>query len=498
MIKFNGSLALVVCLLISPALAQQVRVRGQLTELEESYVSGLGQSYGDPERSRAADWTLANGVVYAEGVQVRFSGFQIDRMRFNTAEEAAQFAADLPASDFVEVRGNQVLRVFGPRRPDDAELTQAWNGLPSPQSAPRDTQSAPRETQSAPREAQPHQNGAVQLLRHHLLEEELPASAPSADPEGEPADEEPAANPLADLDPADAIAAARAEPAVDEILGEHMSDRAQAAFDAMTPEEQDAFAGLLAQHSDPAEQAYLLRALAAGNELADLEWFSDEIQGRGGQWLDDNARLVGGSALTQQFGHSCVPTTAQALRGELDPIYALRMRLDGDVHSVDPSNPYAHNLETAVEQQTLLFREGGLPVARDQSGGLGTPWAGYEGLADEVGSAIGVDYELVRTAGKDNALAAEILDANLEAGVPTPLGIFGPSSAHAVLAVDRRELGNGGVEYQIYDPWYGTLTWVDRADVIADTINVGTGQPDVGYVMRYRETGPDGEWDAGE
>ena len=130
-------------------------------------------------------------------------------------------------------------------------------------------------------------------------------------------------------------------------------------------------------------------------------------------------------------------------------------------------------------------------MARDQRGGAGVSWDSSEALVDEVGRSLaGIDYELVQTSGDANALAGEILDENLLRGIPTPLGIQSPNSSHAVLAVDRRELSDGTVEYQIYEPWYGTLTWVSRADVVADTIDVGTNQPQVGYVMRYRETGP--------
>ena len=79
----------------------------------------------------------------------------------------------------------------------------------------------------------------------------------------------------------------------------------------------------------------------------------------------------------------------------------------------------------------------------------------------------------------------EILDANLRRGIPTPIAIFAPGSGHAVLAVDRRENADGRVDYQVYDPWYGTLTWVSRDDVNANSVDVGTGQPRVGYVYEF-------------
>lgn len=473
------ALALVFCLLISPLAAQEVRTGGTLTEPEQGYVERLTETYGPSERSRAANWTLADGTSYAQGVQVRFPQFQIDRMRFNTAEEAREYAASLPSSDFVEVRDNQVLRAFGPGRPADAELRRGWEGLPSQApEAPREEAPAEAPVEEAPAEAPTaHNNGSVQLLRHHLLDEELPETRPGADPA--PRAEE------APLDPQGAFTEAHEQEEVQEELGSYMSDQARAAFEALSPEEQAEFAGLLRNHEDPAEQAYLLRALAAGNELDDLEWFSGQIQGRGAEWLDHNARLAGGQPLTQQWHDSCAPTASQVLRGELDPIYALRMRQAGDPYAVDPANPSAHNPTTAAEQRTLLLREGGVAVSRDASGGAGVSVAGYENLVDTAGERVGLDFSPVETEGLADGRAGEILDANLRRGIPTPMAIFAPGSGHAVLAVDRREGADGRVDYQIYDPWHGTLTWVSRDDVNGDTIDVGTNQPRVGYVYEY-------------
>ncbi len=491
MTKFSlRALALVLCLLVCPLAAQEVRTGGTLSDPERAYIEQLTETYGASERSRAANWTLADGTSYAQGVQVRFPQFQIDRMRFNTAEEAREYAASLPSSDFVEVRDNQVLRAFGPGRPGDADLRQGWEGLPSqapaqqpaPAEQPAEAPASPAATSVPASTAR--SNGSVQLLRHHLLDEELPATSPGADPApAQPAAEEPAAE--EPLDPQEAFTRAHEQEQVQEELGSYMSDQARAAFDALTPAEQAEFAGLLRNHEDPAEQAYLLRSLGAGNSMEDLEWFSGQIEGRGAEWLDQNARLAGGQALTQQWHDSCAPTSSQVLRGELDPVYALRMRQAGDPYAVDPANPSAHNPTTAAEQRALLLREGGVAVSRDGFGGRGVSVQGYENLVDSAGERAGLDFRSVETDGVDDRRAGEILDANLRQGIPTPMAIYGPNSGHAVLAVDRREAADGSVDYQIYDPWHGTLTWVSRDDVNADTIDVGTNQANVGYVYEY-------------
>lgn len=61
--------------------------------------------------------------------------------------------------------------------------------------------------------------------------------------------------------------------------------------------------------------------------------------------------------LYQKFTDSCVPTTAQIVKGEADPIYALRVHREGALDD-DP------NSETAKEQQSTLEAHGGTAVSR--------------------------------------------------------------------------------------------------------------------------------------
>ncbi len=61
-------------------------------------------------------------------------------------------------------------------------------------------------------------------------------------------------------------------------------------------------------------------------------------------------------ALYQRYTDSCAPTTSQIVRGEVDPIYALRVHEVGD----DPANATA----TAEEQRSVLEGNGGTAVSR--------------------------------------------------------------------------------------------------------------------------------------
>lgn len=77
---------------------------------------------------------------------------------------------------------------------------------------------------------------------------------------------------------------------------------------------------------------------------------SDNINGT-------NDTQVNNDGLYQRFHDSCAPTSSQILRGEADPAYALKVRRDdvreGDAHS-----------ETADEQRRLMNDHGGVPVSR--------------------------------------------------------------------------------------------------------------------------------------
>lgn len=273
-----------------------------------------------------------------------------------------------------------------------------------------------------------------------------------------------------------------------EVLSPYLREQAREALEALGPEEQGRFGELLESlEGSPLHQAYLTKALAAGNSVEDLEWFRDAIQGQDADWLRSNATLIGEAPLVQSFTDSCVPTVAQALQGELDPVYALRHRLA----EVDDEDPDRFNAQVSGEQRRMLEGQGGVAVARSEKGGRGVPSnKGYEWLADGAANEAGIDFRLEDTRGDPEA-ALEILDRNLTWGIPTPTGIGSQRSGHALLAVERRGEGEDA-EYLIYDPWLGGLQWVDRATIRAGRVGGDnpnfTGEIDV--VGAYEELEP--------
>src|SRR5438105_1590370 len=71
---------------------------------------------------------------------------------------------------------------------------------------------------------------------------------------------------------------------------------------------------------------YLLKGVATGHSAHQLEEFDKKIKGKDEVWMQDHLSLTGdshGRGVQQQWSTSCNATTAQAVRGELDPLYAL-------------------------------------------------------------------------------------------------------------------------------------------------------------------------------
>src|SRR5690606_38184038 len=147
------------------------------------------------------------------------------------------------------------------------------------------------------------------------------------------------------------VPSALASDASREAMGEHQRQRVLPAFDALPPAEQAAFEELLAQAESPAEQAQLLKALAAGNDLPALREFAARIRGQDEACLERTLRLPGSArderGSRQQFRDTCGVTAVQAMRGAYDPVYALRVRdenrdvsLANDADAYDPAlNP---------------------------------------------------------------------------------------------------------------------------------------------------------------
>jgi hypothetical protein len=235
------------------------------------------------------------------------------------------------------------------------------------------------------------------------------------------------------------------------VIGTAEAARARQKAEALPSAERAQFQALVDGASNATEKVFLYKALASGHSVAEIATFDRTIHG----WK-------AGNGVKQQYGDTCAPTTAQALRGEFDPIYALAVRSSNkDVNKADDAKPDATNTSLGKEQADLLTGPGRGTTTTREAGTGGTAnadatdavinsmstWTGYRYASDPSGTT---DQKLDRVA------------AQLEKGIATPMRVAdAKNNGHIVLAtaVD----GSGPTQrFLIHDPWSGDTGWVTR------------------------------------
>jgi hypothetical protein len=318
-----------------------------------------------------------------------------------------------------------------------------------------------------------------------------------------------------------------ADPQVRGEIGDYPRARAKRAYGALLGEDRESFDALLATHADsPAAQAAMAKALASGNVLGDMNTLSRDLEGKTEDWIRTNTTLTGNgtNGVKQQYNTSCVPTVAQALRGEFDPVYAWRMRQAGPVHQVDDADPLKFNRVLAAEQRELLERgyTGDLKVFRGRKGeaqprnGHGRGRSSNDDTANAMSEYTGLTYQTVMNIKTQEEFArapdvayaplrpdqsVPMIDAPLRQGIPVPMTIVGADAmGHAVLAYAVRDvpLKDGGTdaEYRIFNPWNGDSVWVPASEIRQNAIKAFGRQGEVLSVLepgfaRHRTQNPD-------
>jgi hypothetical protein len=244
-------------------------------------------------------------------------------------------------------------------------------------------------------------------------------------------------------------------------LGQPQQDRADKLLGAMSDDDRKKVQKLL--DDAPADQKkYLTKAIATKHTAAEIEAFARKIAGKDQKWMDENLHLVGlseGKGIKQQWADSCGPTTVQAMKGELDPIYALKLHEENtDITKADDSDGTDLNAKMAAEQKKNLEDHGGIAVNRDHHGAGMT----LTGHLNEQTDKLGVKFD-IESVGTDDGMTKGLNDAEaaLKKGLPVPVRVGGDNGGHFVLMT--------GVEdgpprrYSFHDPWEGkTLVFTDE------------------------------------
>jgi hypothetical protein len=143
------------------------------------------------------------------------------------------------------------------------------------------------------------------------------------------------------------------------LLNRFQADRIRPAVERLPDPELLIIRGLqAARRSDP-EGALVFKALSASHTVVEVAAFFAQITGMPLDWLLENCTTgdsqMTGTGLTQAYSHSCGATTVQTIRGEYDPIYALKLHTENaDVNTVDRDDPLKGHQKMADEQRTML------------------------------------------------------------------------------------------------------------------------------------------------
>jgi hypothetical protein len=267
-----------------------------------------------------------------------------------------------------------------------------------------------------------------------------------------------------------------------EILTANELERSGRAMENLPPADRARMELLMANTSSPQEKAYLMKALAAGRSVDEIDEFAFKIQGKDPAWLqrhlspittqgdslNDEGENPNGSSVNtddQTFNGqkwvqggdgsegTCVASSTVTARAMVDPLYALEIT-GGPSGQEDDPDAFRQRL---VEEQHRLHTEG--------DGGANWTGMGPEGqerIADsDIGGATGEDYQRhdMNSADERRQVLTEV-EKSVAEGKPVPVDVRSDDGAHAMMII-----GQEGDMLQIYNPW-GTTTWVSEDDFI--------------------------------
>lgn len=269
------------------------------------------------------------------------------------------------------------------------------------------------------------------------------------------------------------------------LLGEAQKKRAGEKLAALGAEDRKKFEKLAKDCKSKKEKDYLYKALASNHSVNEIEKFAKKIQGKDEKWLKDNLSLTGsstGTGIKQQWSHSCNATTVQAVKGQLDPIYALEIHeQNADISDADDSDPTKVNPKLAAQQKKMLESEysgtthakhSGTAAPRDGSGGGSGRWA--DDLLNDMSEVTGVKYsnKLIDDSTYKVADAMKDVEKGAKAGHPVPVVIGGSMGDYAHYVLVTGVVKGPPKGWVFHDPWDGITVTRSASDVKGGKINL--------------------------
>jgi hypothetical protein len=257
------------------------------------------------------------------------------------------------------------------------------------------------------------------------------------------------------------------------VIGRHQAGQAAQALGEMSNSDYQAIAGALAKTgkgggadaSAETEGALILKAAAPRRDaFADPKSgardevlrFADAIRGQPRSANVTKTNLMGindqTKGLQQHWGNSCVPTTAEMLKADTDPIYAMQMNTFDTPHSTKLG-------VLSIEQGLVLMNNG------QKLNGNGISAGPVLNSMDEPVTHQTYGTESVDSTPAGRAAAVNKMESLLNQGIDVPIRVqWASGGGHAQLLSDVQGKAPNR-QFLLNDPYAGVSAWVTENDI---------------------------------
>jgi hypothetical protein len=263
------------------------------------------------------------------------------------------------------------------------------------------------------------------------------------------------------------------------IMGDSQNARADAVMKKLPEADQKAVKALMDATKSEAEKQYLLKGVAAGHTVAELKEFAKKVEGKDEKWMRDNLSVTGsstGSGVKQQWSQSCNATAAQAVKAQMDPLYALKLHEENPkLDDADDTDGTKMNPKLAAEQKAGLESDykgsvagGSGGVAAPRTGGGSGRWA--DDLLNNQSDSTGISYSTK----KDPAIsdAMKTIDSGVGKGQPVPIVIGKSAGDYRHYVVVTGMTKGPPKQYTIHDPGSGKTVVRTEAEMSGGALNL--------------------------
>lgn len=256
---------------------------------------------------------------------------------------------------------------------------------------------------------------------------------------------------------------------------------AEEAKEGMSPDELEAYRQMAAELS-PLASKFMEKALAMGYDLASLGDFFREIEGQNDGWLRANLTAADpqqGRGIAQQWMSSCAAATAQSLRAEVDPIYALGLHQSNqDIYSrwngaayedgADELGPNGH----LARDQERLSRASVTDDPKGAAAALVPVWRGEEVAASfpgvrDMATMLDVTFRDLPLNFKTEYHKMDVkkLDAVLRQGLPVLMSTENEDGDGHGVTILARVRDKGKLAYLVHDPSSGIVKTINASQL---------------------------------